>query len=603
MISSSEITTVVQGPIEPFVTQRCLESLRRFLPESKIILSTWHGEDYASLDKLYDELVLSEDPGAPHTYHVKNSQYSDRRNNLNRQITSTINGLNTVATDFSIKMRSDTLLVGNSFLSSNLKQKKRNRFTIFEGKIFITNLFTLDPYTKNSDGVEMPHHPSDIFQLGLTSDLVKLWSVPLLDDSDATYYEDVSCDICNKMKFAHRYTSEQHIWLNCLKANKINFSKPDVYSDTSRKIKRETIRLIRNNFVVQPYDQVDIEIDKFDQIYESVRGCLIGTEANGINPKDISIVVQGAVNANYTLRCLKSIRACLPDSKIILSTWQGSDLSCLKTLYDEVILSDDPGQIVWWKKKNEGKANIYSNINRQIVSTFAGLRKVESKYALKFRTDLFLDNFGFINHFNRYNNYDDKYKCVQDRVLIWNLYTRNPNIKIKYPYHFSDIVMFGLTYDLQEIWDIPLCPKDDYVKWGNSISTRYMPEQYIWLNYLRKHQDIDAPQYYSHEKDIYSESENYMLNNVVLLSQSQFGLKGISKKLKKYNPLTCYTHADWLALYRYQSFGERTLGLMWLKFKELGVHRARHYVWRKAVKAVTCLIPNKKLRHQVRRLY
>ena len=31
-------------------------------------------------------------------------------------------------------------------------------------------------------------------------------------------------------------------------------------------------------------NQVDIEIDKFDQIYESVRGCLIGTEANGINP-------------------------------------------------------------------------------------------------------------------------------------------------------------------------------------------------------------------------------------------------------------------------------------------------------------------------------
>jgi hypothetical protein len=163
--------------------------------------------------------------------------------------------------------------------------------------------------------------------------------------------------------------------------------------------------------------------------------------------------------------------------------------------------------------------------------------------------------------------------------------------------------MFGLTYDLQEIWDIPLCSNDDYVKWGNSISTRYMPEQYIWLNYLRKHRDIDAPQYYSYEKDIYSESKNYMLNNMVLLSQSQFGLKVFSKKLKNHDRSTCYTHSDWLALYQYQNFGIKTLNLTWLKYKELELNQAWHFLWRKAVKAVASLIPNKKLRRLVRRLY
>jgi hypothetical protein len=84
-----------------------------------------------------------------------------------------------------------------------------------------------------------------------------------------------------------------------------------------------------NNFDIQLFDQVNVQTDKLDQVYGLERGCLNDSEASGIKPTDISIVVQGAVNTNYTLRCLKSIRACLPDSKIILSTWKGSDLSCL----------------------------------------------------------------------------------------------------------------------------------------------------------------------------------------------------------------------------------------------------------------------------------
>ena len=163
--------------------------------------------------------------------------------------------------------------------------------------------------------------------------------------------------------------------------------------------------------------------------------------------------------------------------------------------------------------------------------------------------------------------------------------------------------MFGLTQDLLNIWEIALCPEGDYVVWGKSISTRYMPEQYVWLNYLRKYRDIYSTQYYSHEKIIFNASKDYMVNNLVLLNESQFGLRVFNKKLKKHNPSTCFTHADWLVLYRYQSFGERTLGFYWLKFKESRIECFIHFVWRKVVKAVACLIPNKKLRRKVRRIY
>ena len=59
-----------------------------------------------------------------------------------------------------------------------------------------------------------------------------------------------------------------------------------------------------------------------------------------IDSKDISVVVQGAVNKNETPKCLKSIRKFLPNAEIILSTWEGSDTKNLD--YDILVLNKDP---------------------------------------------------------------------------------------------------------------------------------------------------------------------------------------------------------------------------------------------------------------------
>lgn len=61
---------------------------------------------------------------------------------------------------------------------------------------------------------------------------------------------------------------------------------------------------------------------------------------NGIDTKDISVVVQGAVGG-YTPVCLASVRKHLPESEIVLSTWKGSNVEGLD--YDVLVLSDDPG--------------------------------------------------------------------------------------------------------------------------------------------------------------------------------------------------------------------------------------------------------------------
>ena len=105
-----------------------------------------------------------------------------------------------------------------------------------------------------------------------------------------------------------------------------------------------------------------------------------------IKSKDISVVVQGAINSEVTPKCLESIRKYLPEAEIILSTWEGSDVVRLD--YDKLILNKDPGGA---DCSRDGKG--INNCNRELVSTFEGLKLANRKYALKIRSDIvFINN-------------------------------------------------------------------------------------------------------------------------------------------------------------------------------------------------------------------
>ena len=117
-----------------------------------------------------------------------------------------------------------------------------------------------------------------------------------------------------------------------------------------------------------------------------------------VDNKDITVVVQGAVDREKTPICLQSIRRMLPGAFIILSTWEGTDVDGLE--YDDVVLSEDPGGFDEFNIPFSPK----NNINRQIVSTYQGLLKVKTVYALKLRTDFYLCDDGFKDFFNTYSD-------------------------------------------------------------------------------------------------------------------------------------------------------------------------------------------------------
>lgn len=247
-----------------------------------------------------------------------------------------------------------------------------------------------------------------------------------------------------------------------------------------------------------------------------------------IESKDISVVVQGLTYKDSTKECLESIRKYLPDAEIILSTWEGSNVSDFD--YDVLVLNHDPGAY----KLILNQEKPLNNMNRQIVSTKGGLEKATRKYCLKFRTDFALVDNEFLKYFGKYKERNENWKILKERVL--SNYATLPNFRV---FHPTDIISFGLTEDIKKIWDIPIADKE-HMNWfenhplpeyvdGLPVMAKYGAEQYIWFTFLKNHENqfgqIDLKHTWDKSKENIYLSELSIVNNLLILDREQFNFK------------------------------------------------------------------------------
>ena len=208
-ITGNDLSVVVQGPMIPDVTERCLESVRRQLPGAQIVLSTWRGSDTAGLD--YDVLVENEDPGAHPCHRRLSSLY-----NLNRQIVTTREGLRRAGRPFALKLRSDLHLTGTGFLDHWGRYPRRNsELRIFRERVINCTVYAQNPRRHQPT----PFHPSDWFFFGLRDDLLLLWDTPLAPEPETSrwFAERPRPEPDWYPHLLHRYFPEQYIWLSLLR--------------------------------------------------------------------------------------------------------------------------------------------------------------------------------------------------------------------------------------------------------------------------------------------------------------------------------------------------------------------------------------------------
>ena len=198
-------------------------------------------------------------------------------------------------------------------------------------------------------------------------------------------------------------------------------------------------------------------------------------------PSDVSVVVQGPIyrvpnprgGLNMTEHVLKSVRHALPGCEIILSTWDHEDVSGLE--YDVLVRSPDPGPCDYFIQPNE-------NVNRQTVSTLAGLKLATRPLAVKLRSDCIIEYPSFLDYQHRYPERGPGPNLFRNKIVCSNMGTADFR-KWRIFFGLNDYFFFGNTDDLLLLWDIPLVRRPPGEE---PRSAAIVTEQHIAIEAMRK---------------------------------------------------------------------------------------------------------------------
>ncbi len=572
-IDTKDISVVVQGAVDKFITPLCLASIREHLPGATIILSTWKETNVEGLD--YDQVLLNEDPGSFDYFNTECSL----QNNFDRQRHSTFQGLIQAKTPYAVKLRTDFVLKSTGFLKwFNQYPARDKQYSFFQRKVICCERYSRNPRYRH-----LPHlhalHPADFFFFGLTQDLIDLFDIPPIPDDDRIYFANKYPE---RFEYAlPRFSPEQCLWISFLKKHlHDDVALPKDREDTSSRAIFLTEITFAANLIILSNEQIGIKCAKnsvyqnsqggnncfnhFDwlclyhwyckrnilfyalyilkvsgkglfgtvagifrrfpymvrdfllekvkprltpdtrallkPIYVKVKACYFklfsGSDNQNyiesyfdepVTDETLSIIVQGAVSVT-TKKCLESIRKVLPCAEIILSTWEGTDVDGLD--YDKVIFSPDPGPNGLIRRFPHEHVH---NVNRQIVSSRAGVQAASRRYSMKVRSDMLLISADFLDYYNRYSQYLSPDAPVSRRVMVEGFLTAE-----RFPFAVSDWWYLGLTSDLERLFNIPLYPREELPYFERAenkdkkprfadLICRFIPEQYIVYSFMRKY--------------------------------------------------------------------------------------------------------------------
>ncbi|MGC0810299.1 WavE lipopolysaccharide synthesis family protein [Pantoea agglomerans] len=308
---------------------------------------------------------------------------------------------------------------------------------------------------------------------------------------------------------------------------------------------------------------------------------------NLISQSEISIIIQGGIlnssreldseflfNLNLTLKSF-------PESEIIVSTWKTDGVieGNLRSTYPGIkfIFNEDVGSI----SKNVDGVNVVSNVNRMLVSSLSGLRHSSKKYSVKIRTDSYLYNDNILLYLNDYflnNNFlnidsvirQNDYSVFSRHLINCNLFARNPYSQLPFLYHPGDILVAGLTKDVERFFDIPLADENIFQHCKSMMNACYMkfvPEQYVWVKNLeRSIKNFTFSGNFSRVKGEVERSERFYINNFLPLDSASLGFVWRKHKEVYFNKgwSSLYQSFDWIDLYsKYISKEKCSRPLIW----------------------------------------
>ncbi len=281
-----------------------------------------------------------------------------------------------------------------------------------------------------------------------------------------------------------------------------------------------------------------------------------------IESKNISVIVQGPIHKTFTKKVLQNIRKNLPDSEIILSTWENSSTFGLD--YNILVINKDPGAECIKYTNNVQ----YNNINRMILSTNEGLKKATRKYTLKIRTDICIDNLKFLDMFELFPNRIPKYQLFEHRIIASTLFSKigvnnRHDSRVDIAFHISDWWFFGLTTDIKKLLLPSTCVQEPYFSnyfmqpqnkrpEHEIFNWKFPPEQWIGYSCFSKYfEDIRMKDCSVMTSEINKKSQICLANNFIFLEYKQSGIRNLKYLSSLFEPFTGEQYFD---LYNFDNF-------------------------------------------------
>lgn len=186
----------------------------------------------------------------------------------------------------------------------------------------------------------------------------------------------------------------------------------------------------------------------------------------------VALVIQGPIlrRHSFTLESLKFYRRLLPESQIVLSTWEGlnsDDKQAFQTLEIELVenkIPEFPGP---------------GNLNFQVKSTRAGLQRIQNSdldLVVKLRTDQRIYN-------------PNAFEIMRELLFVYprqdtgfRIGATSLNSFLNRPFSLSDMLQFSSLESLTGFWNLPEVTKDA----GEAIwQGNYFPEAVLVTAYLK----------------------------------------------------------------------------------------------------------------------
>ena len=270
---------------------------------------------------------------------------------------------------------------------------------------------------------------------------------------------------------------------------------------------------------------------------------------------NLSIVIQGAITLTAIESIIKSYLFFLPESEIIISTWEGTGK--FNNYSSKVFHNYDPGPInlssVGGRKEN--------NFNRQIVSSKSGIDQATKKYCLKVRSDLILKNTNFIEIFNKYNYSHSDYKIPNcGFFLVNNASSKDPYFLYPAYLHFSDWFILSKTVDMKKMFNLELLEENDfYFKNDEDIPNVYSKlsipkikwsiESYIWSEYINNFIEVGMKNIFDVNSNIKNIHNIFIQSHCIIADNETLGismLKSVYAKNRNIGLFYEYSFNDWM---------------------------------------------------------